>query len=157
MAQEIERRFLVHKDRLPRLSQGERLVQGYLSDLPHVRFRIINGKTAILCLKKELALGHRSEIEFRREDLSLAELRDLCAMALHPPLAKTRYRVPHENLVWEIDVYEEENEGLITAEVEVPSPDCPIAFPDWIDPRAEITDESRYANINLTRKPFKQW
>ncbi len=78
-------------------------------------------------------------------------------MALWPPLTKTRYCVPFENLMWEIDVYGDENEGLITADVEIPAPDHPIVFPDWVNVDSEITGDQRYANVNLTRRPFKRW
>ena len=157
MAEEIERRFLVHQERLPELPAGDRYVQGYLSDDPHIRFRVVNGGVVILCVKTEIAPGRRTEIEFRRDDMSVEEVNQLSAMALAPPLAKTRHRIAHEGLIWEIDVYEDENEGLVTADVELPSSGHPIQFPDWIDPNDEISGAERYANVNLTRRPFKQW
>ena len=59
-------------------------------------------------------------MEFPREDLTETEKADLCALALWPALVKVRHRVPHAGLVWEVDVYEEANAGLVTVEVEIP-------------------------------------
>lgn len=153
MALEIERKFRLSPDRLPPLSGGEKYIQGYLSENPEVRFRII-GETVILAVKKSLAPGKRLEFEFPREDMTEGEIRDLQSLALWPPLSKTRYAIPHEGLLWEVDVYEGDNRGLVTAEVELPDLDHPLAFPDWIDPDSEITADTRYTNLNLTRRPF---
>ncbi len=72
MSREIERKFLVRKDRLPSLREGKRFVQGYLSDHPQVRFRIVDDRRVTLCVKREIGPGERIELEFRRDDLSEA-------------------------------------------------------------------------------------
>jgi len=157
MAHEIERKFHVFREKLPPLEGGERYVQGYLCEEPQVRFRIIDGRRAVLCVKKFLGPGERLEFEFPRRDLTPEEIVELPGLAIWPPLVKTRYRIPHKGLVWELDVYEGKNEGLITTEVEIPSADYIVSFPDWVDADGEITNDPRYANINLTRKPFRSW
>lgn len=157
MAMEIERKFLVRGELLPPLQGGRDILQGYLCECPQVRFRIA-ADGAELTVKQEVETGRRHEFEFfSRRNLSGEEARQLAAMALWPPLRKTRFRIPFGGLVWEVDVYQDENAGLVTADVELPSADCPIDFPPWIDSSADITGEARYANICLTRMPFKRW
>jgi adenylate cyclase len=160
---ELERKFLVRRERLPELTHGERLTQGYLAENPQIRFRITDsdgstaGSRVVIAIKRFLETGKRLEFEFARDGVLPEEVRDLQTLALWPPLVKTRYRIPHAGLVWEIDVYGEANEGLITAEAEVPSLDLPLLLPDWLETEAEITGEMRYANISLTRHPFRDW
>ena len=167
---ELERKFLVRPDRLPQLTDGERLIQGYMSEEPQIRFRITSSREAaggsgeaaglsrvVIAIKKFLETGRRLEFEFARDNVSPEEIRDLQTLALWPPLVKTRYRVPHAGFVWEIDVYDGVNQGLVTCEVEVPSLDHPLDLPDWVDPAGEITGDMRYSNIELTRKPFRDW
>lgn len=156
MGIEIERKFLASADRLPPLGAGERFVQGYLSADPEVRFRIV-GRCVVLCVKKPLGPGRRIELEFPREDLTEGERGDLCALALWPPLVKVRHRLPHAGLVWEVDVYEGANAGIVTVEIEIPTPGHPIEFPEWVDPAREITTDPAYANIHLTRRPYGTW
>ncbi|MBN1867914.1 adenylate cyclase [Candidatus Sumerlaeota bacterium] len=157
MGIEIERKFLVHRDRLPALRDGERIVQGYLSRDPQVRLRVVDGRRVVIAVKNHLSPEERVEFEFAREDLSADEIASLTRLTREPPLVKVRYRVPHAGLVWEIDVYEGENAGLIVADVELASLDHPIEFPDWIDRDREVTRDPRYANINLTREPYRSW
>jgi CYTH domain-containing protein len=167
---ELERKFLVLNDRLPALTGGDRLIQGYMSEEPQIRFRITGsgeaaggsreaagGARVVIAIKKFLETGKRMEFEFARDNVSPEEIRDLQTLALWPPLVKTRYRVPHAGFVWEIDVYDGANKGLITCEVEVPSLDHPLDLPDWVNPNGEITGDMRYSNIELTRKPFRDW
>ena len=156
MAMEIERKFLVRKERLPALEAGERFVQGYLCNDPEVRFRIV-GRRVVLCVKKRLSARQRIEVEFPREDVSAKEIGALRELALWPPLVKVRHRVPFGGLVWEVDVYEEANAGLVTAEVEIPALDHPIDFPPWIDSANEVTGSKLYANISLTKRPYGTW
>jgi len=156
MPREIERRFLVHADRLPELGGGCRLVQGYLCAQPQIRFRIQDGQVT-LAIKQWISPGQRVEIEFPRDDMRPEDIEALVRMALWPPLVKTRHRITHGGLVWEMDVYAERNLGLITAEVELPEIAHPIDFPPWVDSSAEITEDARYANIALTRHPYAEW
>ena len=156
MAREIERRFLVHREKLPPLGAGRRFVQGYLSEKPHTRFRV-EGNHVTLAVKEWVSAGERLEFEFPRGDMPTDEIERLMGLALWPPLVKTRHEVPRDGLTWEIDFYEGRNAGLVTAEVELPAIDHPIDFPDWVDRNAEITSDARYANISLTKQPYGEW
>ncbi|MBN1517317.1 adenylate cyclase [Candidatus Sumerlaeota bacterium] len=158
MPMEIERKFHVHRERLPRLDGGERYIQGYLQEDPQIRFRVIDGQTVVLCVKKFFAPGERFEFEAVRESALPDDIEMLCRLALWAPVIKTRHKfIGSDGFIWELDVYEGKNNGLITAEVETPSMDNPIQLPAWIDVEREITQDSRYANLNLSRHPYSEW
>ncbi|HVJ50389.1 CYTH domain-containing protein [Desulfitobacterium sp.] len=156
MAIEIERKYLVHRKLLPVLEDGQRMIQGYLAVQPSIRFRVID-QDVIINIKSLQKDGSRFEFESMRPEVSLPDQKELLKLALFPPVEKIRYRVPYSGLVWEIDVYQGENLGLITADVELPSLDYAINFPQWIDSQQEVTMDSCYFNINLGRRPFTQW
>lgn len=156
MPLEIERKFLLDPAHLPDLGPGVRMEQGYLSHKPQVRFRII-GSEVVLCLKSFIDKMTQMEMEFSRKILDAEELRFLRKMAMYPPLIKVRHRVSYADLVWEVDVYEGANAGLVTVDVEIPDVNYPITFPDWVDPEANIKHVKRYTNFSLTKHPFSQW
>ena len=155
MSREIERKFLVRRDRWQAdPAQGVSLRQGYLSEVPEriVRVRIA-GEHAFLTIKG-LTLGiMRVEFEYPipRADAD-AMLEVLC---LRPLVEKTRYRVLFEGRTWEVDVFDGENAGLITAEVELPSADATLVLPPWI--AQEVSHDPRYFNSNLAQEPYSRW
>jgi adenylate cyclase len=63
--------------------------------------------------------------------------------------------VEHEDRVWEIDVFEDANAGLVLAEVELNAADETIDVPDWAGP--EVSEDERYYNAYLARYPFETW
>ncbi len=67
-------------------------------------------------------------------------------------LLKTRYRIPYEGMVIELDVYEGRHRGLRIAEVEFSSAARSRRFtaPAWFG--REITDDARYANASLAKR-----
>lgn len=157
MGIEIERKFLVFPDKLPPLREGERLFQGYLKEeSPQIRFRIIRD-SVIITIKSPLGEGTRFEFEARKEAVPLSELAALKALALYPVLEKVRYRIPYEGLLWEVDVYQGANKGLLTVDVELPALDHPLLFPQWVDAQSEVTEDPRYFNTNLARNPYPTW
>ena len=58
-------------------------------------------------------------------------------------------------MLWEIDIFEKENKGLIVAEVELPGEDYKIDLPDWI--LREVTGNAKYYNSMLVKFPYSQW
>ena len=69
---------------------------------------------------------------------------------------KTRYKIPAGNgLTWEIDEFHGVNEGLIVAEIEVPSEDTSFEKPDWLG--EEVSSDPRYFNSNLVSHPYTTW
>ncbi len=75
--------------------------------------------------------------------------------ALGAVVEKTRYRVDHAGLTWEVDVFEGANAGLAIAEVELPSETADVQMPEWVGD--EVTDDDRYYNSNLVAHPYSTW
>ena len=74
-------------------------------------------------------------------------------------VTKTRYKVPalEQGLTWEVDVFEDKNEGLVLAELEVESEEQAFAIPEWIRGEDEVTADGRYTNAELSKKPYMLW
>ena len=119
MGLEIERKFLVHKHYLPELKEGVEIIQGYLSEIPSVRFRIIN-KAMFITIKEYYPEGKRFELETPEKAITSEEIVKLQELAISPPISKVRYKILDKGMSWEIDVYQGENSGLITADIELP-------------------------------------
>ena len=155
MAVEIERKFLVLDDSWrSRAEPGVRYRQGYLSDGGPASVRVrIGGGRAYLNLKSATLDMQRSEYEYEVPVTDAEEMLD--HLALRPLIEKTRYEVHHGAHVWEVDVFEGDNAGLVVAEVELSAPDEAVELPDWAG--EEVTDDPRYYNVCLVSHPFKDW
>jgi CYTH domain-containing protein len=70
-------------------------------------------------------------------------------------VAKTRYQIPFNDLIWEVDEFTGANQGLVLAEVELQFPDQPVSFPEWVG--AEVSEDPRYFNSYLARYPYSTW
>jgi len=149
MVREIERRFLVHAKRLPKLVRGQPIIQGYLSVDPVVRVRL-KGKLSFITIKFGETF-EREEYEFRIPNKEFLSLLKKCKYKIE----KTRYKVKLKEKLWEVDVFQKKNDGLIIAEVELSSKREKIQKPLWLD--REITNEPKYLNVNLAQKPFTSW
>jgi adenylate cyclase len=79
----------------------------------------------------------------------------LAELAVSPPIDKVRYRVRCGEHVWDLDVFAGANAGLVMAEVELGREDEPFLMPDWAG--REVTGDQRYYNVNLARRPFRDW
>ena len=135
------------------LGTGKAYCQGYIaSGNATVRVRIV-GDQGFLTIKGKTQGLTRSEFEYPipAEDAH-AMLETLCD---RPFIQKTRYQVTHEGLIWEIDEFDGDNQGLILAEVELTDEQQAIALPDWIGD--EVSHDYRYFNANLVKYPYSQW
>ena len=157
MPLELERKFCIKKELLPPLEKGEHYIQGYLQNDPQVRFRIIDRKAIVIGIKKDLGAGKRFEFELSEKKSTQQDMDMLRAISIYPPVVKRRYKIPFKKLIWEIDVYEGSNAGLIVAEVELHDLKQEIIFPDWVDQQKELTGERRYGNIGLAQRPYCEW
>jgi adenylate cyclase len=151
MPLEIERRFLVRARLLPPLGAGRRYTQAYLSASPEVRVRLIDGSDAFVTIKTDGGLT-REEYEY---PIPPEDARDLLRLTPWSVIAKTRYKLPLDGLVWEIDCYEGDNAGLWSAEVELESEDASVTLPPWL--ANEVTEERRFNNRNLAQQPLSAW
>lgn len=149
MATEIERKFLVAGDgwRQAALGPGLPLRQGYLSDGeagPVVRVRLA-GPEGFLTIKGPGLLS-RAEFEYQVPAADAEAMLGLCA---GPVIAKTRTRVAHGGLVWEVDEFAGHLAGLVLAEVELSRAEQEFTRPDWAG--EEVTSDPRYQNNALSR------
>ena len=153
MAVEIERKFLVDRTRLPPLSNGVRIRQGYLCAQPDRTVRVrIGADNAWLTIKGATVGISRSEFEY---PIPVADAEQLLALCRPRVLEKTRYRLIVGDHCWELDVFDGDNAGLIIAEVELTRADEPFGRPLWA--AAEVSGDSRYFNARLIEHPWPQW
>jgi len=154
MATEIERKFLVRDDSWRVGAEGTVYRQGYLStELErNVRVRLI-GERGLLTVKGRASGVSRLEFEYEIPFADASKLLD--ELCLEPLIEKTRFKVQHAGLLWEIDEFAGDNVGLVVAEVELESEDQAIDLPAWID--REVSDDPRYFNSNLVTNPFSTW
>ncbi len=151
---EIEKKFLVDPQLLGALEHGEQIVQGFVETRNAAAVRVrLAGERAWLTLKGPSRGGVRSEFEYQIPPEDARRILDeLCG---HPVITKTRYRIDYRGYTWEIDVFEEENKGLIVAEVELGRASDRPELPPWVT--EEVTGDPRYYNVNLARHPFSGW
>jgi adenylate cyclase len=154
MAQEIERKFLVKAEAWRKPADGVRYRQGYLSTVKERTVRVRTaGDKGYITVKGVTVGATRAEYEYEIPQLDANEMLDrLCE---RPLIEKTRYRIPRDGVVWEVDEFEGENRGLITAEVELKREDQKVSIPDWVG--EEVTKDPRYFNANLVAHPFTRW
>jgi adenylate cyclase len=149
MHKEIERKHLV-KD-LPADFESfphTEIAQGYLSVDPvgsEVRLRRDDEK-CLLTAKARLRKGVRIEREI---SLSERQFEELWPATKGRRLYKTRYRIPSNGIVIEIDIYHGRNKGLIVAEVEFPDEASCAAFqsPAWFG--EDVSDVPQFSNFSL--------
>lgn len=154
MGIEIERKFLVKNDNWKQLAQGILYKQGYIptKDGSTLRVRVI-GDSGYLTLKGKTEGHSRLEYEYPIPVTEAEEiLENLCQ---RPFIQKYRYTIPYDNLVWEVDEFLGDNQGLTIAEVELKKEDQEINYPDWVG--KEVSGDNRYYNSNLVKNPFSQW
>jgi adenylate cyclase len=154
MGKEIERKFLVIDRRWQEGATGVRYRQGYLAVGPPVAVRIrMAGGEAFLNIKKATLDITRDEFEYRIpiEDAE-AMLNELCEGL---SIDKVRYKIRYGGMLWEIDVFEGANEGLVVAEIELLDPDQGFEHPPWLG--EEVSGDPRYLNTSLSRHPYAEW
>ena len=154
MAVESERKFLVIGDAWKTGAAGVAYRQGYLSTVKErtVRVRTV-GDRGFLTVKGLTRGISRLEFEYAIPAADAGRMLDeLCE---RPLIVKTRYRVPFGGLVWEIDEFHDENEGLVVAEVELSESGQRFDRPAWVG--TEVSDDPRYFNSNLILHPYRTW
>jgi adenylate cyclase len=153
---EIERKYLVTNcDFIMESKENFRIVQGYLNSNPErtVRVRIKGGK-GFLTIK---GIGNESgmtRFEWEKE-ITVSEAEALLLLCEKGAIDKIRYNVIFENHLFEVDVFQGENEGLIVAEIELQSENETFSKPNWLG--NEVTSDERYYNSFLSNRPFKYW
>ncbi len=150
--QEIERKFLLKNDHYKlEASSFHHIIQGYLSRDPQRTVRVrIKDSRAYLTIKGASNASGTTRFEWEQEiDLEVAK--ELLEMALPGIIEKVRYIIPSENnLKWEVDEFLGEHEGLLLAEIELPTENTEFIKPDWLG--EEVTGNPDYYNASLSKK-----
>lgn len=149
MAQEIERKFLVVNDSYRTMATDARhLTQGYLSTDPDrtVRVRIADD-LAWLTIKSRNEGCVRGEWEYA---IPAADARELMELCTGTPIVKTRFIVPYQGYVWEVDEFAGAHNGMVVAEVELADADANPQLPPFVGD--EVTGNPAYYNSRLQNK-----
>ena len=154
MGMEIERKFLVDKNKLPHLANGYTIKQGYVQTQDYTTVRIrIRDTQGFLTIKSKNKGASRLEFEYPIPLLDAQEmLTHICQDTL---VEKTRYLIPYDGHTWELDIFKGLNEGLIIAEIELNGEDETFTLPNWVT--TDVTDDVRYFNSNLLHTPYNTW
>ena len=155
MGNEIERKFLVEGDFKSDAIKHFEITQAYLSSNPErtVRIRIKDQKAYITIKGKSNKTG-TSRFEWEKE-IALKEARELLNICEPGIIKKTRHIIPVGKHIFEVDEFEDDNKGLIMAEVELESENEPFIKPTWLG--KEVTGDKKYYNSYLSKKPFNKW
>jgi adenylate cyclase len=152
---EVERKFLVKNDTWREAAhKSARFRQGYLNHERHCSVRVrISGDEAWLNLKSATVGAERYEFDY---PIPIADAHQMLnTLTCKPLIEKTRYFLNMGQHVWEIDVFEGDNAGLIVAEIELETPDESFEIPEWLG--EEVTFDPRYYNTSLSTHPYKLW
>lgn len=155
MAVEIERKFLVSGEFTKYANEVLHMAQGYLSSNKErtVRVRIANNK-GFITIKGKSSSNGLERYEWEKE-IPQTEANDLLKLCEKGIIKKKRYVINYKQKTFEVDVFEEENKGLILAELELNSQDESFELPSWIG--LEVTGDKRYYNSYLAKHPFVSW
>lgn len=154
MGLEIERKFLVSGEQWKDMVEKTMAIkQGYLSTAPERTVRVrTKDNQGFLTIKGKTQHLSRTEYEYEIPLKDALSLLQLCE--LHP-IEKVRHEVRVGTKLWEVDVFEGVNSGLVLAEVELDSEEEAIEIPSWAG--REVSQDLRYFNSYLSQNPFKGW
>lgn len=117
------------------------------------RLRLVDDQ-AVFTLKGRRTNASAYELEW---ELSLPIGQRIVKTDAYPSVSKCRYYWRgKDGLLWEVDEFQRELEGLILAEVELPDEEHPVELPDWLS--LEVTGDRGWSNAQLAHagRPVKQ-
>lgn len=153
---EIERKFLVlSNDFIIESFSKKRIVQAYLNSIPErtVRVRIKEDKGFLTIKGKGNSTG-TTRLEWEQE-IPVDEAEKLLLICEKGVIDKIRYEVKVGQHIFEVDIFTAENDGLLVAEIELQFEDEVFEKPIWLG--KEVTNDERYYNAYLSKKPFTKW
>ena len=153
---EIERKFLVTSDAFKSDAlRKNQIAQGYLNSTPERTVRVrIKGNTGYLTIKGKSNETGLSRFEWEKE-IPLAEAKALLLLCEKGIIEKIRYEVQVGKHLFEVDEFFGENEGLLLAEVELQSESEFFEKPNGLG--NEVTQDQRYYNSYISKRPFTSW
>jgi adenylate cyclase len=154
---EIERKFLVVSDDWRReAAESAPIQQAYVAVTERCNVRVRRyGQEAFITVKA------RSNGSISRREVEAAIAPEFVQAILDEglfswePVLKTRYRVPVEGFVFEVDEFAGANAGLVIAEIELPEESAEFPRPSWLG--EEVSSDYRYANTYLAQHPYSEW
>ncbi len=154
MPLEIEHKFLVNSTAYRTLAEPVRYRQGYLAVLPEkvIRVRTVGDK-GFITIKFRVTSLTRIEYEYEIPLVDAEKMLNIMCIGLL--IEKVRYQISFKGFTWEVDEFKGENEGLIVAEIEVKKEEEIFIKPGWVG--EEVTNDPRYINSNLSKRPYSTW
>lgn len=153
---EIERKFLVTNTAFISNSHKKQFIkQGFLNSNKNrtVRIRVLDHK-GYITVKGISNKSGTSRFEWEKE-ISVEEAESLLLLTEQEPIEKFRYLIKNNDLVFEVDVFEGSNKGLIIAEIELNNENQKFNKPEWLG--AEVTGDIKYYNSSISNHPFSKW
>lgn len=154
---EIERKFRIVGDSYKSSATScARITQGYLSVSERATVRVRRyGEQAFITVKGRPEAGHFGRFEWEKP-IAPEEAEALFPLCMPGIIDKTRWLVPMpDGLVCEVDEFHGANEGLVLAEIELPSEDRPYTPLPFLG--EEVTSDPRFYNSFLARCPYTTW
>ncbi len=153
---EIERKFSVKSTNfLANAKESYKITQGYLNTDKNRTVRIrIKGEKGFITVKGLSSADGLSRFEWEKE-INIKDAEALLLLCEDFVIDKTRYLIPFDTIVFEVDVFEGANEGLVIAEVELETTDQQFDKPEWLG--QELTGDERFYNAYLSNVPFTSW
>lgn len=151
MPKEIEKKYLVETiDFDLKNFNKKEIIQGYITS--------INDETEVRLRKKskDYFLTVKTGSGLTRNETETKILKDqfekLWDEAKRRKIIKTRYEIPYKSYLIELDIFKENLEGLIIAEIEFENEKEAKDFipPNWF--KKDLTLDERYKNKNLAIK-----
>ncbi len=144
---EIERKFTIKTlpEHIESYSHAQ-ITQAYLCTEPVMRIRKQDEEYVFTYKGKGLMVREEYNLPLTKEAFD-----KLLPKADGNIISKTRYFIPHGELLIELDVFTSPT-NLIMAEVEFPDEESALSFtpPDWFD--ADVTNNPAYHNSNMSKQ-----
>lgn len=149
MPYEIEHKYLVINDSYKSMATDKvDIRQGYLNRNPDRTVRIRTfGDKGFLTVKSRNHGAKRLEFEY---EIPVEDAREILKLAEPGIVEKTRYFIPFDRLIWEVDEFHGSLNGVTVAEVEIPDTDITYEKPPFIG--ADITGDPSYYNSQMSVK-----
>lgn len=153
---EIERKFAVKSTNfLANAKESYKITQGYLNTDKNRTVRVrIKGNKGFITVKGISSADGLSRFEWEKE-INIKDAEALLLLCEDFVIDKTRYIIPFDAVVYEVDVFEGANKGLVVAEVELESTEQQFEKPEWLG--EELTGDERFYNAYLSNVPFSSW
>lgn len=144
---EIERKFLVNLERWKQVDKpkGKEIIQAYLTNEieKSIRIRVKDNQAFITVKGKQQGIS-RQEFEY---EIPVSDAKEMIRLFANSTIEKTRYEIPTNEHIWEVDVFEGKLRGLVLAEIELTNENDLFDLPDWVG--REVSTDPSYLNANL--------